>query len=171
MKFKVGDKVRLTREAIANNESRGNIRKEFIIETEVESVTEGWLIRVWGNSYWSEEYLEHTPEGQEFGVWEKVEVSINWRDWHIWMFVAKIQIGQKSIYITASTDQLEKMHYCKFATVWIRRYIQGSVIFLGQEEREQIFTILAGKMGIRTEAQAVLERILSSKKSQWPQKN
>ncbi len=124
MKFKVGDKVRLTREAIANNESSGNIRKEFIIETEVESVTEGWLIRVWGNSYWSEEYLEHTPEGQEFGVWEKVEVSINWRDWHIWMFVAKIQIVQKSIYITASTDQLEKMHYCKFATVWIRRYVR-----------------------------------------------
>lgn len=46
----------------------------------------------------------------------------------------------------------------------IRRYIQGSVIFLEQEEREQIFTILASKMGIKTEAQAILDRILSAKK-------
>lgn len=37
-------------------------------------------------------------------------------------------------------------------------------MFLDREEREQVFSMLAGKMGIKTEAQAVLDRILSAKK-------
>lgn len=53
----------------------------------------------------------------------------------------------------------------------IRGYIQEAVMYLDQEEKKQIFSMLADKMNIRTEAKAMLERILSSKKSQWPQKN
>lgn len=48
----------------------------------------------------------------------------------------------------------------------IRSYIQDSVMFLRQEEREQIFSMLADRMNIRTEAKALLDRVLSSKKSQ-----
>ena len=53
----------------------------------------------------------------------------------------------------------------------IRGYIQDAVMYLDQEEKKQIFSMLADKMNIRTEAKAMLEKILSSKKSQWPQKN
>lgn len=53
----------------------------------------------------------------------------------------------------------------------IRGYIQDAVMYLDQEEKKQIFSMLADKMNIRTEAKAMLDKILSSKKSQWPQKN
>ena len=52
----------------------------------------------------------------------------------------------------------------------IRGYIQDAVMYLSQEEKEQIFSILAENMNIRTEAKAMLEKILSSKKSQWQEK-
>ena len=52
----------------------------------------------------------------------------------------------------------------------IRGYIQDTVMYLSQEEKEQIFSMLADKMNIRTEAKAMLEKILSSKKSQWPER-
>ena len=48
----------------------------------------------------------------------------------------------------------------------IRGYIQDSVMYLDQEEKKQIFSMLAENMNIRTEAKAMLEKILSSKKSQ-----
>ena len=49
----------------------------------------------------------------------------------------------------------------------IRGYIQDAVMYLDQEEKKQIFSMLADKMNIRTEAKALLDKILSSKKSQW----
>ena len=50
----------------------------------------------------------------------------------------------------------------------IRGYIQDAVMYLDQEEKKQIFSMLAEKMNIKTEAKALLDKILSSKKSQWP---
>lgn len=52
----------------------------------------------------------------------------------------------------------------------IRGYIQDTVMYLSQEEKEQIFFMLADKMNIKTEAKALLDKILSSKKSQWPER-
>lgn len=52
----------------------------------------------------------------------------------------------------------------------IRGYIQDAVMYLDQEEKKQIFSMLAEYMNIRTEAKAMLEKILSSKKSQWPER-
>ena len=52
----------------------------------------------------------------------------------------------------------------------IRGYIQDTVMYLSQEEKKQIFSMLADKMNIKTEAKALLDKILSSKKSQWPEK-
>ena len=49
----------------------------------------------------------------------------------------------------------------------IRGYIQDTVMYLSQEEKRQIFSMLAEKMNIKTEAKALLDKILSSKKSQW----
>lgn len=51
----------------------------------------------------------------------------------------------------------------------IRGYIQDAVMYLDQEEKKQIFSMLADKMNIKTEAKALLDKILSSKKSQWPE--
>ena len=52
-----------------------------------------------------------------------------------------------------------------------RTYIQESLLYLSQEDKDKVFSMLADKMNIRTEAKAMLEKILSSKKSQWPGKN
>lgn len=52
----------------------------------------------------------------------------------------------------------------------IRGYIQDAVMYLDQEEKKQIFSMLAEKMNIKTEAKALLDKILSSKKSQWQEK-
>ena len=52
----------------------------------------------------------------------------------------------------------------------IRGYIQDTVMYLSQEEKRQIFSMLAEKMNIKTEAKALLDKILSSKKSQRPEK-
>ena len=43
-------------------------------------------------------------------------------------------------------------------------------MYLSQEEKKQIFSMLADKMNIKTEAKALLDKILSSKKSQRPEK-
>ena len=48
----------------------------------------------------------------------------------------------------------------------IRTYIQESLFYLSQEDKEKVFSMLADRMNIRTEAKAMLEKILSSKKSQ-----
>lgn len=53
----------------------------------------------------------------------------------------------------------------------IRTYIQESLFYLSQEDKNEIFSMLADRMKIRTEAKALLDKILSSKKSQWPEKN
>lgn len=53
----------------------------------------------------------------------------------------------------------------------IRTYIQESLFYLSQEDKNEIFSMLADRMKIRTEAQVMLDKILFSKKSQWPQKN
>jgi len=47
-----------------------------------------------------------------------------------------------------------------------RTYIQESLLYLSQEDKDKVFSMLADKMNIRTEAKAMLEKILSSKKSQ-----
>ena len=52
----------------------------------------------------------------------------------------------------------------------IRTYIQESLFYLSQEDKDKVFSMLADRMNIRTEAKAMLEKILSSKKSQWPER-
>ena len=53
----------------------------------------------------------------------------------------------------------------------IRTYIQKSLFYLSQEDKDKVFSMLADRMKIRTEAKALLDKILSSKKSEWPGKN
>ena len=53
----------------------------------------------------------------------------------------------------------------------IRTYIQESLFYLSQEDKDKVFSMLADRMNIRTEAKALIDKILSSKKSQWPEKN
>lgn len=48
----------------------------------------------------------------------------------------------------------------------IRTYIQKSLFYLSQEDKDKVFSMLADRMNIRTEAKAMLDKILSSKKSQ-----
>lgn len=53
----------------------------------------------------------------------------------------------------------------------IRTYIQESLFYLSQEDKDKVFSMLADRMKVRTEAKALLDKILSAKKSQWPKKN
>ena len=53
----------------------------------------------------------------------------------------------------------------------IRTYIQESLLYLSQEDKYKVFYMLEDKINIRNESKSMLEKILSSKKSQWPGKN
>ena len=48
----------------------------------------------------------------------------------------------------------------------IRTYIQESLFYLSQEDKDKVFSMLADRMKIRTEAKALLDKILSAKKSE-----
>ncbi len=66
-----------------------------------------------------------------------------------------------------SRDRWSRLHGI---TEKIRTYIQESLFYLSQEDKDKVFSMLAGRMKIRTEAQVMLDKILSSKKSEWPEK-
>ena len=91
MKFKIWDKVRLTREAIARN-PRIDFEEYEISWWEISSITDYWHYVIWkSRSDWNENELEFVPEGPEFKRGEIVEVfSIPSDTWFKRIFVCEI---------------------------------------------------------------------------------
>ena len=74
MKFKIWDKVRLTREAIARN-PRIDFEEYEISWWEISSITDYWHYVIWkSRSDWNENELEFVPAEPKFKRWEMVEV-------------------------------------------------------------------------------------------------
>ena len=76
MKFKVGDKVRVTREWLAKQSENSFVKSYEISWWEIKKIV-GDDVYCPNNEYWYEEkYLELVPE-EEFKRWEIVEVWVN----------------------------------------------------------------------------------------------
>ena len=74
MKFKVGDKVRVTREGLEKQAKTSFVYSYEISWWEIKKIV-GDDIYCPNNQYWYEEkYLELVPEEPEFKYWEEIEV-------------------------------------------------------------------------------------------------
>ena len=91
MKFKVGDKVRLTREAIASKRNRNYRVFEFeVIWVEVRGIKDDLVAYKYKDRcYWNEyeANLELVPEEPEFEEGEMIEVSDDWKEWERRIFL------------------------------------------------------------------------------------
>jgi len=75
MKFKVGDKVRVTRDGLSK-QAESSFIKSYEISWWVIKKIVGDNILCPNNEYWYEEkYLELVPEEPEFEYWEEIEVG------------------------------------------------------------------------------------------------
>lgn len=91
MKFKLGDKVRLTREAIARN-SRIDFEEYEISWWEISCITDYWHYVIWkSHSDWNEKELEFISAEPKFKRWEEVEVcDSKQRKWAKGIFICEI---------------------------------------------------------------------------------
>lgn len=81
MKFKVGDKVRLTREAISYKlREQHTIKYSIILWEKITDISE-WDDMILVDYIWYKtEYLELVPEEPEFKLWEEIEVKYEGED-------------------------------------------------------------------------------------------
>ncbi len=108
MKFKVWDKVRLTREAIADN---ANIRfsPEEILWWEVEAIEDHkWeYCFVWQAPIRLESELELVPEKPEFEYGEEIEVSDDGEEWEKRVYLATVG-AERKLHICVSRASIER---------------------------------------------------------------
>ena len=74
MKFKVGDIVRIKREALNESNFTNIPRMELLIWTEIEDISGWWFVRLLKNCYLYESCIELVPPKPEFKYWEEIEV-------------------------------------------------------------------------------------------------
>ena len=76
MKFNVGDKVRLTREAISYKlREQHTIKYSIILWEKITDISEWDNMILVDHIWYKTEYLELVPEEPEFDCWEEIEVS------------------------------------------------------------------------------------------------
>lgn len=92
MKFKVGDRVRLTREAIYSPPEETDKDISHLIEwdTVVEINDRGIILSYKNYTTYNPDLFELVPEECEFEYGEEVEVSNNGTEWEERIFLAKI---------------------------------------------------------------------------------
>ena len=74
MKFKVGDIVRIKREALNESNFTNIPRMELLIWTEIEDISGWWFVRLLKNCYLYESCIELVPLKPEFKFGEEIEV-------------------------------------------------------------------------------------------------
>lgn len=74
MKFKVGDIVRIKREALNESNFTNIPRMELLIWTEIEDISGWWFVRLLKNCYLYESCIELVPPKPEFEFGEEIEV-------------------------------------------------------------------------------------------------
>lgn len=91
MKFNVGDKVRLTREAISYKlREQHTIKYSIILWEKITDISE-WDDMILVDYIWYKtEYLELVPEETEFESWEEIEVSHDKRERNKRIFLIKL---------------------------------------------------------------------------------
>lgn len=91
MKFNIGDKVRLTREAISYKlREQHTIKYSIILWEKITDISE-WDDMILVDYIWYKtEYLELVPEETEFESWEEIEVSHDKRERNKRIFLIKL---------------------------------------------------------------------------------
>ena len=92
MKFNVGDKVRLTREAISYKlREQHTIKYSIILWEKITDISE-WDDMILVDYIWYKaEYLELVPEEPEFEYWEEIEVSHDKKERNKRSFLIKLE--------------------------------------------------------------------------------
>lgn len=114
MKFKVGDKVRLTREAIAIENKRYRPPHREAVLWWVINKIKGGKCYYWVDSY-LEEALELVPEEPDFEYGEAIEVKID--EWFPWVerpFIYFAKWNAIHPYITANINKAQFDAWKKF---------------------------------------------------------
>lgn len=91
MKFNIGDKVRLTREAISYKlREQHTIKYSIILWEKITDISE-WDNMILVDYIWYKtEYLELVPEEPEFDYWEEIEVSHDKKERNKRIFLIKL---------------------------------------------------------------------------------
>lgn len=91
MKFNIGDKVRLTREAISYKlREQHTIKYSIILWEKITDISE-WDDMILVDYIWYKtEYLELVPEEPEFEEWEEIEVSHDKKERNKRIFLIKL---------------------------------------------------------------------------------
>ena len=141
MKFKVGDKVRVTRDGLSK-QAESSFIKSYEISWWVIKKIVGDNILCPNNEYWYEEkYLELVPEEPEFEYWEEIEVGDE--DWRREkrIFLLKIPWNVIDPYVVVERGSNERFQFGESYDVEVWRYARKPRSSLTRKEIAEKFWV------------------------------
>lgn len=141
MKFKVGDKVRVTRDGLSK-QAESSFIKSYEISWWVIKKIVGDNILCPNNEYWYEEkYLELVPEEPEFEYWEEIEVGDD--DWRRKkrIFLLKIPWNVIDPYVVVERGSNERFQFGESYDVEVWRYARKPRSSLTRKEIAEKFGV------------------------------
>ena len=141
MKFKVGDKVRVTRDGLSK-QAESSFIKSYEISWWVIKKIVGDNILCPNNEYWYEEkYLELVPEEPEFESWEEIEVGDE--DWRRKkrIFLLKIPWNVIDPYVVVERGSNERFQFGESYDVEVWRFARKPRSSLTRKEIAEKFWV------------------------------
>ena len=141
MKFKVGDKVRVTRDGLSK-QAESSFIKSYEISWWVIKKIVGDNILCPNNEYWYEEkYLELVPEEPEFEYWEEIEVGDE--DWRRKkrIFLLKIPWNVIDPYVVVERGSNERFQFGESYDVEVWRFARKVPSKLSRKEIAEKFWV------------------------------
>ena len=141
MKFKVGDKVRVTRDGLSK-QAESSFIKSYEISWWVIKKIVGDNILCPNNEYWYEEkYLELVPEEPEFEYWEEIEVGDE--DWRRKkrIFLLKIPWNVIDPYVVVERGSNERFQFGESYDVEVWRFARKPRSSLTRKEIAEKFWV------------------------------
>ena len=141
MKFKVGDKVRVTRDGLSK-QAESSFIKSYEISWWVIKKIVGDNIICPNNEYWYEEkYLELVPEEPEFEYWEEIEVGDE--DWRRKkrIFLLKIPWNVIDPYVVVERGSNERFQFGESYDVEVWRFARKPRSSLTRKEIAEKFWV------------------------------
>ena len=141
MKFKVGDKVRVTRDGLSK-QAESSFIKSYEISWWVIKKIVGDNILCPNNAYWYEEkYLELVPEEPEFEYWEEIEVGDE--DWRRKkrIFLLKIPWNVIDPYVVVERGSNERFQFGESYDVEVWRFARKPRSSLTRKEIAEKFWV------------------------------
>ena len=141
MKFKVGDKVRVTREWLAKQADSSFVKSYEVSWWTIKKIA-GDGIYCPNKEYWyEEEHLELVPEEPEFKYWEEIEVGDE--DWRRRkrIFLLKIPWNVIDPYVVVERGSNERFQFGESHDVEVWRYARKVPTQLTRKEVAEKFWV------------------------------